>query len=452
MTFARPAHAVAILVLALAVPIAAIAESEATGSKSKASEATIIRCGQLFDARTGSLRGPHALTVEGGVITDVAPGRGATGNATVEDATVIDLGDRTCLPGLMDMHVHLSSRLSANSQRERVQWTAVDYALRAVGFAERTLMAGFTTVRDLGDTGNLTVSLRRATASGGIAGPRIFTATKAIGTTGGHADPTNGIRADLSGIPGPIEGVIDGPDEARKAVRQRYKDGADLIKITATGGVLSMAKSGQNPQFTEQEMRAIIETANDYEMTVAAHAHGAEGMKRAIRAGVASIEHGTLMDEEVMRLMKEHNTVFVPTISAGRFVADRAKEPGFFPDIIRPKAAAIGPLIQETAGRAHENGVAIAFGTDAGVVPHGDNWKEFVYMVEAGIPAAEALRSATVNAARLLRIDDQAGSLEVGYWADIVAVPGDPLTDIEVMGRVDFVMKAGVVYRRPEGP
>lgn len=430
------AAAFTLLVLAAAAP-------QAGGQ-----EATVaLQCGDLLDVAAGSLRGAHTVTVRGGVIVAVEPGRSAP-----QGAEVVDLAGHTCLPGLMDMHTHLASELSASSQLERVQWQTADFAFRAVGFAEKTLMSGFTTVRDLGDSDNLTVSLRRAIAAGLVVGPRIFTSAKAIGTTGGHADPSNGLRRDLTGVPGPAEGVIDGPDEARKAVRQRYKDGADLIKITATGGVLSMAKNGQNPQFTEAEMRAIVETARDYEMTVAAHAHGAEGMKRAIRAGVDSIEHGTLMDDEVIRLMKEHGTFYVPTLSAGRFVADKAQEPGYFPEVIRPKAAAIGPLIQETVGRAYRAGVTIAFGTDAGVYPHGDNWRELVYMVEAGMPPAEALRAATLTAARLLRIEAQAGSLEPGRWADIIAVPGDPLADIARLGEVDFVMKDGTVYKRPGAP
>ena len=233
---------------------------------------------------------------------------------------------------------------------------------------------------------------------------------------------------DLSGDPGPRQGVINSPQDARKAVRQRYKDGADLIKITATGGVLSVAKSGHNPQFSEEEIRAVVETAKDYGFSVAAHAHGAEGMKRAIRAGVDSIEHGTLMDEEVMALMKQHGTYYVPTIIAGKWVAEKAEQEGFFPG--RPKAAAIGPKIQATFARAYQSGVKIAFGTDSGVSPHGHNAKEFAYMVEAGMPPLEAIRSATLEAARLLGQEDRLGTLEAGKLADVVAVPDDPSRDI----------------------
>lgn len=250
------------------------------------------------------------------------------------------------------------------------------------------------------------------------------------------------------GPPGPTEGVINSIDDARQAVRQRYKDGSDVIKITATGGVLSYAKSGDAPQFTVEEVKAIVDTARDYGFRVAAHAHGKEGMKRAILGGVTSIEHGTYMDDEVMRLMKQHGTWYIPTISAGRFVAEKAKIDGYFPAVVRPKAERIGALIQETAAKAYRNGVKMAFGTDMGVGPHGDNAREFLYMVEAGIPANVALQAATIRAAEVLGVDDQ-GVIEAGKRADIVAVPGDPVADINAVLKVDFVMKDGKVYRQP---
>jgi imidazolonepropionase-like amidohydrolase len=307
-------------------------------------------------------------------------------------------------------------------------------------------MAGFTTVRDLGGSG-VNISLRNAIDKKLIKGPRILTAGKSIATTGGHADPTNGYRKDLMGDPGPALGVINGDADARQAVRQRYKDGSDLVKITASGGVLSVAKSGENPQFTEDEIKAIVTTANDYGFKVAAHCHGAEAMKRAVRAGVHSIEHGTLMDDEVMKLMKEHGTYFVPTITAGKSVADSAKKPGYYPDLVTPKALAIGPKIQSTFAKAYKAGVKIAFGTDAGVYAHGKNWLEFVYMHEVGMPVMETIQSATVSAADLLGVTDIVGSIEKGKLADIIAVDGDPMKDIQAMGRVKFVMKDGVVYK-----
>ena len=307
-------------------------------------------------------------------------------------------------------------------------------------------MIGFTTVRDLGGSG-VNISLRNAINKGMIKGPRVFTAGKAIATTGGHADPTNGYRRDLMGDPGPDAGVANGPDECMKAVRQRYKEGSDLIKITASGGVLSVAKSGENPQFTEAEVAAIVATAKDYGFKVAAHCHGAEAMKRAVRAGVNSIEHGTYMDDEVMQLMKQHGTYYVPTITAGRAVGDSAKKPGYYPDVVTPKALAIGPKIQGTFAKAYKAGVKIAFGTDAGVYAHGRNWLEFVYMAEGGMPALETIRTATLNAADLLGMTESLGSIEKGKWADIVAVDGDPTKDIQAMGRMKFVMKNGVVYK-----
>jgi imidazolonepropionase-like amidohydrolase len=310
-------------------------------------------------------------------------------------------------------------------------------------------MAGFTTVRDVGGGGNVNIALRNAINRGLVNGPRVYTAGRSLATTGGHADPTNGMRADLVRQPTPEEGVVNSVDDARRAVRARYQDGADLIKITATGGVLSVASSGQNPQFTEEEIRAIVEISKDYDFKVAAHAHGAEGMKRAIRAGVASIEHGTYMDDEAMALMKKHGTYYVPTIIAGKWVGEKSKIDGFFPEIVRPKAAEIGPLIQGTFARAFKAGVKIAFGTDTGVSAHGDNAKEFQYMVEAGMPALSAIRTATVEGATLIGIEKNAGVVDVGKWADIVATPQDPTQDITTMQRVSFVMKNGVIYKRP---
>ncbi|MBD0353451.1 MAG: amidohydrolase family protein, partial [Flavisolibacter sp.] len=345
------------------------------------------------------------------------------------------------------MHVHLEGETNPLQYLEEFTLNNADIAFRSVGYAEKTLLAGFTTVRDLGGIG-VNIALRNAINKGIIKGPRIFTAGKAIATTGGHADPTNGYRKDLMGDPGPEAGVVNGPDDCRKAVRQRYKDGADLIKITATGGVLSVAKSGSNAQFTEEEIKAIVETAKDYGMTVAVHAHGAEGMKRAIRAGVNSIEHGTLMDDEAIALFKKFGVWYVPTITAGRSVADSAKKPGYYPAVVAEKAIAIGPQIQTTFAKAYKAGVKIAFGTDAAVFRHGMNWLEFTYMIEAGMKPMDAIKSATINAAELLGMKDQLGSIEAGKLADVIAVDGNPLTDVSAFGKVSFVMKDGVVYKQ----
>ncbi len=406
--------------------------------------ATLIHAGTVITAEGNQVLTKQTLIVDGDKITAIEAGfrQPAAGDQ------VIDLSQQTVLPGLMDMHTHFSYQSSPTSYSEGFTLSEADVALRGATYANKTLMAGFTTVRELGDSHLVSVALRKAIAAGYVVGPRIFTAGKSIATTGGHADPTNGVAYQRMGDPGAAEGVVNGVEDARKAVRQRYKEGADLIKITATGGVLSVAKSGMNPQFRDDELKAIVDTAKDYGFTVAVHAHGKEGMERAIKAGVTSIEHGTFMDDQTMALMKQHGTYFVPTISAGRYVAEKAKIPGFFPEMVRVKAAAIGPLIQQTFARAYKAGVKIAFGTDAGVGMHGDNWQEFVFMTEAGMPALTALQSATIESARLLGVADSLGSLKTGKIADIIAVPGNPLQDIRQMGKVSFVMKAGVIYKQ----
>jgi imidazolonepropionase-like amidohydrolase len=404
---------------------------------------TLIHAGRLIDGESDRAATEMTVRIDGSIIKAVEKGYTAAGPGD----TIIDLKDQTVLPGLMDTHVHLTGQYSAESRLNRFIMNEADYAYDAALYARRTLEAGFTVVRNLGDSFNVTIALRNAVASGDIVGPKILTAAKSLASTGGHADSTNGYANHLMGDPGPREGIVNGVDDARKAVRQRYKDGADWIKITATGGVLSVAKSGQNPQFTDEEFQAIIDTAADYGLRVAAHAHGTEGMKRAVLAGVASIEHGTFMDEEVMGLMKERGTYYVPTILAGNWVAEKAKIDGFFPDLVRPKAAAIGPLIEDTFAAAYKFGVPIVFGTDTGVSPHGDNAKEFALMVRSGMPEMEAIKSATSVAADFLDIGDSHGRLEAGKQADIIAVPGDPLEDISVMESVGFVMKGGVIYK-----
>jgi len=403
---------------------------------------TILHCGQLIDVKTSTIQKEMSIIIDGNKIVDVQKGYAT---ASVNDR-VIDLKNRTVMPGLIDMHVHLEGETNPNRFLQQFTMNPADIAFQSAVYAERTLMTGFTTVRDLGGSG-VNISLRNAINKGLTKGPRIFTAGKIIASTGGHGDPTNGYRADLMGDLGPLMAVANGVDECRKAVRQRYKEGSDLIKITATGGVLSVAKDGSGPQFTEEEIRAIVETAKDYGFTVAAHAHGAEGIKRAIRGGVSSIEHGTLMDDECIELFKKHGTWYVPTITAGRSVADSAKIPGYYQPVIVPKAISIGSQLQATFAKAYKAGVKIAFGTDAAVYAHGKNWLEFVYMNEGGMPALEAIKCATMNAAELLGMSAQLGSIEKGKLADIVAVDGDPSKDIQVMGKVKFVMKDGKVYK-----
>ena len=406
-------------------------------------QTTYLHCGKLIDATSKQVKSEMTIIVEGKKITAVERGY-KDGDGNIE---VIDLKSNTVMPGLMDMHVHIEHESNKKRYEEGFRMNEADIALKATGYCTKTLMAGFTTVRDLGGTG-VNVSLGNAIAKGHIQGPRIYTAEKSLATTGGHADPSNGVRKDLMGDPGPKEGVINGPEDAFKAVRQRYKNGADCIKITATGGVLSVAKDGSGPQFSQEEVNAVVQAAKEYGFTTAAHAHGAEGMKRAVLAGITSIEHGTKMTEEVMDLMIKKGTYYVPTIAAGKFVAAKAKIPGFYPDVVVPKALEIGPMIQETFGKAYKKGVKIAFGTDSGVSPHGENAKEFIFMHEAGMPVIEAILSATIAPAEMLNIDDKLGTIEVGKLADIIAVEGDPLENVELMLEIDFVMKEGVVYKQ----
>jgi imidazolonepropionase-like amidohydrolase len=402
---------------------------------------TLIHCGQVINVRSLQLESARTIVVDNQRIKTVA-----TGYITEKDATVIDLRQHTCMPGLIDLHVHLGSSINANSTVEGFSFNPADYAVRAVANAEKTLLAGFTAVRDLGSAPGVSVALRNAINQGIVKGPRIQ-AAGGVSTTGGHGDPTNGLRADLMTVPG--SGIANGASEVRRAVRQRYKEGFDLIKIATTGGVLSLAKSGDAPLLADEELAAIIATARDYSMPVVTHAHGAEGMKRAIRAGVQTIEHGTYMDDEAIGLMKQNGTWLVATISAGKFVAEKSKIAGFFPPIIQPKAATIGPLIQASFGRAYKAGVKVAFGTDQGVGPHGENAREFEYMVEAGMPPLEAIRAATLHGATVMGLEKDIGTIEAGKYADIIAVSGEPQKDISVMNRVAFVMKDGVVYKKP---
>jgi imidazolonepropionase-like amidohydrolase len=402
-----------------------------------------LHCGSVVDVDQGKVLKEMTLIVRGNKIFSVKPGYLAP-NSNADQ--VIDLKGKTVLPGLIDMHVHIESEYSAETNLNRFILNESDVAFHSVVNAKKTLLAGFTTVRDLGGTG-VNISLRNAVNNGLIDGPRIYAAGKSIATTGGHADPTNGMKRNLMETPGPTQGVVNGVDEARQAVRQRYKDGSDMIKITATGGVLSVAKNGHNPQFTVEEIKAICETAKDYGMHVAAHAHGDEGMQRAILGGVKTIEHGTLMSEKTMELMKTHKVYYVPTITAGKEVSDKSKIKGFYPEIVVPKAAEIGPKSQGTFGPAYKKGVQIAFGTDAGVFPHGLNAKEFGYMVEAGMPAMEAIQSATRTNAGLL-MNENIGSIAEGKLADIIAVNEDPLKNIKTLENVVFVMKDGKIYKQ----
>jgi len=406
-------------------------------------QTTYILCGKLVDTKSGEIASKKTIVVRDNTIFNVMDGYVSPRSAT---AIVIDLKDKVVMPGLIDFHVHIEQEFDRNTRLNNYTLNEADVAFNSVGFAKTTLLNGFTTVRDLGGSG-VNISVRNAIDGGKIPGPRVFTAGKALATTGGHADPTNGSSRKLIGNPGPKEGVVNSKEDAKKAVRQRYKNGADWIKITATGGVLSVAKSGDNPQFTVEEVKAICDTAKDYGMYVAAHAHGDEGMQRAIIGGVKTIEHGTYMSDETMELMKKHDAYLVPTITAGKEVVEKAKIAGFYPDIVVPKALAVGPQIQGTFARAYKMGVGIAFGTDAGVFKHGDNGKEFGFMVEAGMPAMETIQSATITNAMLLKMENKIGQIKKGFYADIIAVDDNPIKNIATMENVVFVMKNGKVYK-----
>ena len=406
-------------------------------------QTTYVLCGKLVDTKSGKITSKKTIIVKGNKILNVMDGYVAPKSTT---AITIDLKDKVVMPGLIDFHVHVEQEFDRNTRLNNYILNEADIAFNSVGFAEITLLNGFTTVRDLGGSG-VNISVRNAINAAKISGPRVFTAGKALASTGGHADPTNGSSRALLGNPGPKEGVVNSIEDAKKAVRQRYKNGADWIKITATGGVLSVAKSGDNPQFTVEEVKVICKTAGDYGMYVAAHAHGDEGMRRAIIGGVKTIEHGTYMSDGTMELMKKYDAYLVPTITAGKEVAEKAKIAGFYPDIVVPKALAVGPQIQGTFARAYKKGVGIAFGTDAGVFKHGNNGKEFGFMLEAGMPAMETIQAATITNAMLLKMEGELGQIKKGFYADIIAVEDSPIENISTMENVVFVMKNGKVYK-----
>ena len=400
--------------------------------------ATVIYSSNYLDVINEIQVKNTSITITNNKITDIS-----RGFIKVDKGDkLIDLRGFTLLPGLMDMHVHFGGEYQSKAKRP-IKVERETEAILATQHAYKTLKVGFTTVRQVGDSGMVAISLRDAINSNQIVGPRMFTSGKSIATTGGHADPTNGMSSDSYEYPTAEDGVINGPYDAYTAVRQRYKDGADGIKLTVTGGVLSVAKSGDNPQFTLEEVDAVVKAAKDYGMWVAVHAHGPQGMKRAVLAGVDSVEHGTFMTEEIMDLMISKGTYYVPTISAGEFVAAKSKIDNYFPEIVRPKAASVGPQIGATFKKAHERGVKIAFGTDAGVQPHGTNSDEFVYMVQYGMSPMKAIKSATINTAMLLGINDDLGSIDIGKTADIIAVKGNPILDIENIKNIRFVMKEG---------
>ena len=444
-------RALALAAIVLSLPAVALADAPANH------DVSVLHCARLVDPVGGKLLGATTVIVEDGRIKELRSG--SVDGKPYEDAAhqagasyrQIELADATCMPGLIDSHAHLTMQFSKTTYSDQFRLNPADYAILGTVYARRTLLAGFTTVRNVGDAHNESIALRNAINAGTVPGPRIFSAGQFVGTTGGHADQTDGYRLDLQGDPGPKDGIINSPEDAWKAVRQHYKDGVDMIKIMPSGGVLDESASADNSQMTLEEIKAVVAAAHDYGFTVAAHAHGAEAIRRAVLGGVDSIEHGTFMNDEDMKLMKEHGTWYVPTIIAGKFAEEKAKE-GWYPPQVTAKALQVGPIIQATAGKAYKAGVKIAFGTDAGVYPHGENAKEFEYMVQAGMPPMFVLQAATTHAAELLHKQDELGQIAVGRQADVIAVPGNPLDDITAMQRVSFVMKGGVVYKEDGKP
>lgn len=426
---------------ALALVAGCIAGLAMVHGQSQQAVEIAVQAGRLIDGTSTAVRQNVTVLVGGGKVLSVQDGFQAP-----QGARVIDLRTSTVMPGLIDAHTHITGEGQGNAIVRAATMTPLDDAVRSTVYARRTLEAGFTTIRNVGADGGADIALKRAIEEGVVPGPRMWTARVTLSITGGHGDQ-GGLRPDLWKAPTWEDGIVDSADDARKAVRYQHKYGADLIKFTATGGVLSIGDSGDAQQFTDEEMRAIVEAAHLLGMKVAAHAHGKRGIEAAIRAGVNSIEHGTYSDDQTFAMFKEHGTYLVPTILAGKTVAEMATIPGYFHPTVQVKAATIGPLIQDMFKRAYAAGVKVAFGTDSGVSNHGENAREFEYMVQAGMPAIEAILAATRNGADLIGASDKIGSIQTGRFADLVAVAGNPLTDISEMRRMTFVMKGGVVYK-----
>ena len=397
----------------------------------------------LADPATGVVLRDKTLVIRGNQVVEIRDG--FVSGAENGDRTV-DLRDGFVLPGLIDSHVHLTGESNPNQRLEGMTQSSADQAIRGALFARRTLMAGFTTVADLGANNDAIFALRDGIAAGEVAGPRVIASGSSVSIHGGHGD-INGFREDIMHLLS-SESICSGADDCMRAVRTQVRSGADIIKITATGGVLSNTAAGLGQQFTDAELAAIIEVAHRMGRQVTAHAHGVDGINAFLRAGGDSIEHGTYLDAESIRLFRREGTYLVPTLLAGDFVARIAASPGnFFTPAQTAKALEAGPKMLDMARRAHAGGVRIAFGTDTGVSAHGDNAREFALLVQAGMTPLEAVQAATVVAAEHLRIAGEAGRITVGMPADLIAVSGDPLSDVTTLEHVRFVMKGGVVYR-----
>lgn len=403
----------------------------------------LIYAGTLFAVPGQEPLKEQTIIVKDGKIAEVKAGfiLGSPGER------VIDLRTKFVMPGFIDCHVHILGELSATSKLEEVQDEDSFDALRGAAYALRTLRAGFTTVRDLGERSPAIFALKRAINEGIIAGPRLIIAGSTLTPTGGHAQ-TYGYREDVNHLFAST-GECNGVDDCRRAVRLQVSRGADVIKLVATGGVLSDIKAGVDQQFTDEELLAIVKTAHGLGRRVAAHAHGVGGINAALRAGVDSIEHGSYLSDESVSLFKKTGAYLVPTVLAGVTVAEYAKKGSFLSEAQKAKALQVGPIMQSSLKRAYAGGVKIAFGTDTGVSPHGQNANEFALMVGAGMPAMEAIKAATVNAADLLQLSSSIGTIEAGKAADIIAVDTDPTREIRALERMRFVMRGGLVYAGP---
>ncbi|MEJ2602322.1 MAG: amidohydrolase family protein [Gammaproteobacteria bacterium] len=406
---------------------------------------TLIHAGNLLAVAGDRPKREQTIVVVDDRIVDVREGY-ADPDGFEGDVSVIDLKDYFVLPGLMDMHVHLQGELGPDNDSEDLRMSLQDIQMRSIMYAMRTLEAGFTTVREVGNSGQEMYALRDAIRNGWIDGPRIIAAGR-VGITGGHAD-VSGIKPELMEFY-TDEAICDGPYDCRRATRNAVKYGADLIKITSTGGVLTDRATGTGQQMEMDELEEVVRAARRMGRKVAAHAHEADGIVAALKAGVHSIEHGTYTDEEAIALFKETGAYLVPTLLAGETVKTMALESDFMRPAIRDKAIRVGNDMKGNFTEAYEAGVRIAYGTDSGVSKHGTNAEEAVLMVEAGVAEEDVLIAATINAADLIDMSDDLGTIENGKFADIIAVDRSPLEDIEQLLTVDFVMKGGQVYVRP---